>query len=666
MQDIQQQVIATYQKNLEYLQQHHCDLHNKLIALETALASEQYNERYSLEYKEGYFDVLEISSGDFLYGENSLLYSQQIVDMTDFRKTGGVFQAQKYADFSPEMPDIIDKSELHFHNALWATAKIIEYSKLHASKTTTSMHTIYKNIFIGSGLGLHIPEICHKLHTKIAFIQENNLELFRLSLFVTDYAKLSKDVKLFFSIMDNESEERLLFVNFLEMGNNYNLYLKHIPFIKNYEPKLSNFQTHLLSQPHISYGYSAILLCAVDAPRYLAQNYAFIDLSRRYDNTIFSNKPVLFLFSGPSTGKNIEWIQANHHRFIIATALSTCRLLQKYDILPDIVFHIDPGQKQTEALFEGLDTKKIFQNSFCIFSSNVDPHTVNKFDRNRIYFIEHGSQYKQGFEELTAPSVGEYAYAVALLFGTTNLFLLGLDQALDPETLQSHSSMHPYSVTGSDQEDDSVYNYTTAYEYVRGNFLPMVPTLVLYKLSIQELNRFTRMMKRKTQNVYNLGNGAYFEQTVPLPMQNQDWTFYPPLNRAEVTTSLKDFFDTISSNEFRAVDKNILQYQIQEAKKLLFLITKHKKQKSLSTTSYLDSIAKLSWALSDMKSESKSYLAEVYYDYFKTVLSYIFDLFNTKELENPTQHIKAIDTILVAQLEKMGNLFVNKLEEYLK
>lgn len=666
MQDIQQQVITTYQKNLEYLQQYHCDLHNKLIVLETALASEQYNERYLLEYKEGYFDVLEIGSGEFLYGGNSLLYSQQIVEMTDLKKTGGVFQAQKYADFSPEMPDIIDKSELHFHNALWATAKIIEYTKLHASKATTSMNSIYKNIFIGSGLGLHIPEICHKLHTKIAFIQENDLELFRLSLFVTDYAKLSKEVKLFFSIMDNESEERLLFVNFLELGNNYNLYLKHIPFIKNYESKLQSFQTHLLSQSHISYGYSALLLRAIDAPRYLAQNYSFLNLSRRHYDTIFSQKPVLFLFSGPSTGNNIEWIQTNRHRFIVVTALSTCRLLDKYGITPDIVFHIDPGQEQTEALFEGLNNQEFFKNSFCIFSSNVDSQTVDKFNRNRIYFIEHGSQYKQGFEELTAPSVGEYAYAVALLFGATNVYLLGLDFALDTQTLQSHSSHHPYMVTGSNQQDDTVYDYTTTIEYVRGNFLDQVPTLALYKMSIQEFNRFTNMMKKEDQNVYNLGNGAYLERTEPLQIVNQDWTIYPILNPSEVNNFLKAFFDANSSNEFRAIDKNILRYQIQEAKKLLFLIAKHKKQKSLSVTLYLENIAKLGWALSDMKSESKSYLSEVYYDYFKTVLSYIFDLFNTKELDNPTQHIKAIDTILVAQLEKMGNLFVNKLEDYLK
>lgn len=665
MNPIETQAISTYQTNLAYFEQHHPELHKKLAILEMAIAAGQYRERFSLEYKESYFDVLEMASGEYLYGEDSIAYSKNIEAMTDKRRSGGIFQGQKYVDFSPEMPDIIDQSELSFHNALWATIKIIEYTRHHTDRQNTSMTSVYKSIFIGSGLGLHIPPIIAKLKSKFAFIQENDLELFRLSLFVTDYASISKKARLFFSVMANEAEERKTFIEFMEEGNNYNLYLKHIPFIKNYEPKLQVLQTHVLSMEHIHYGYSAILLRAIDSPRYMAREFPFLNLSQRYENTVFSDKPVLFLFSGPSTGKHIDWIQKNQDRCIIITALSTCRLLHKYSIKPHVVFHIDPGAAETAALFEGIDTTDFFRNSLFIFSSNVDERTVKRLDSSKIYFIEQGTSYKNGFENLSAPSVGEYAYAVFLLLGIQELYLLGLDFALDPETLSTHSELHPFSETGKVSTDSPSLNYTTDIEYVKGNFLENVPTRSLYKLSSQEFNRFTGMLKRENQSIYNLGNGAYLEEARPTRISECDWSSKPVLTPQSTHREIKSFFDTISSAEFRDEDKATIAYQISEAKKLLFLITQHKRQKFTKVDDYLNSLAALGWNLSDMNFESKSYLSEVYYDYFKVVLSYIFDLFNTQDLTKPEMHIKPINTILVNQLEKMGNLFVQRLEDYL-
>jgi len=67
-----------------------------------------------------------------------------------------------------------------------------------------------------------------------------------------------------------------------------------------------------------------------------------------------------------------------------------------------------------------------------------------------------------------------------------------------------------------------------------------------------------------------------------------------------------------------------------------------------------------------MDYKTQSDLAQVYYEYFSIVMSYIFDLFNTTELTNPTKHVTQINAILVKQLLKMSNLYISKLESYLK
>jgi len=425
---------------------------------------------------------------------------------------------------------------------------------------------------------------------------------------------------------------------------------------------LRRLQTHVLSQSFIMYGYSALLLRSTEGPRYIAQQKPFLNLDTYYINSIFSKKPVLFLFSGPSTGKNIEWIVENQKYFIIVSALSTCRLLNKFGIKPDIVVHIDPAEHETLALLEGIDIESFFQNVTLVFSSSVFPAVIEKFNKKHIYFIEQGTEYKKDFPNLSSPSVGEYSYALFLVCGISDLYLLGLDLALDPITLSTHSELHPFAINGEMYNKDANLGYKTATEFVRGNFLSEVPTLALYKISINEFNRFSNMFKQAWQNVYNLGNGAYLEGAIPFSIKDIPIDRYEPINKISIQQEINDFFDSISSAEFREEDKDTIRYQINEAKILLKKINIHKNKKYKNISQYFDAVSQLSWSLSDMENITKSYLSEVYYEYFKIVLSYIFDLFNTK---NPTAKVEEIDLILVSRLEKMGTFFIDTLNSYL-
>lgn len=662
MQQAQRKALETYQENLIYLANNHSELHEKLLLLDTAISNEIYVERYVLEYKdEAYFDVLEVESGEYLYGENSVQFAQQIVDSIDFTRTNGVFEAQRFVDFSPDMPDIIDQSKLHFHNALWASIKLIEYSKKVAPREITHMKVVYKLLFLGIGLGVHIQGVVKKLGAKILFMQENNLELFRLSLFVINYARLAKNVKLFFSIMEDEISVKKTFVDFLETGNNYNLYLKQISLTREYEKDLFSYQSYVMNQDHIMYPYSAYLLRYIDSPRYVAAGHPFINVSHLHHDTYLSSKPLLFLFSGPSTAKNVEWIKENKDRFIIVTALSTCRYLSREGIKPDILIHIDPESAGSLQLIDGMD-KEFFENIICLFASNTNENVVNRFSPDQIYFIQQSGNYKHGFGEFSSPTVGEFAYAIFLIFGAQELYLLGLDLALDPDTLSSHSPEHPFAHTANREDMSSELDKTLI--EVAGNLRPTVPTYPMYKISINEFSRMSGLFKN-TQQVYNLGDGALLVGASPMKIADFSFDNHAKLDRYSVTEGLKSFFDSISSSEFREEDKEVIRYQLKEAKKLKEVIENFKKSKFAMPSLYIDALGKFQFALSDMEKKTKSDLAEVNYYYFKVVFSYICEIFNTKELTKPKEHIDAINAILIKQLEKMSNLFITTLEGYL-
>ncbi len=390
-----------------------------------------------------------------------------------------------------------------------------------------------------------------------------------------------------------------------------------------------------------------------------------MNVNKIHKDSCFAGKPVLLLFSGPSTSKNIDWVIANRERFVLVSALSTCRLLSRHGIVPDIVIHIDPGEN-TALLFEGLDTRTYFRDSVILLASNVDEATLAKFDRSQVHFIEQGTLYKKGFGRLSAPSVGEYTYGLMLIFGATDLFMLGVDLALDPDTLQSHGDFHPFQTKGEYNTQNASLDPSSSITYVRGNFLDQIPTYSSYQISIEQVSIFTKTLKRDYHRLYNLSNGAYLEGCEPLRLEAFDWETLPPLERNSIHSQIEAFVHEIGSDVFREEDKEQIRHQLKAAKELEKIIKKHQKKKFANAEAYLNSLAQLSWDLSDMDYKKNSDLAQVYYEYFPIVLSYIFDLFNTRELKNPNSHISHIDALLVRQLLKMSDLYISKLSDYLK
>jgi len=665
MDDITTKALKTFTENLKYLEQNNKELFERVNLLNLLIDEEKYSEKYALEYKEeGYFDILEIATNEFLYKTDSIEHAKNMVEFNNRTRQGGIFKGLKHVHIPDMQVPLIDQSELSFHNSLWGTAKVINYCDKY-TPTDATMKRVNKLIFLEIGLGLHLQGIIDKLNARVIFIKEKNLETFRLSLFVTNYNTLAAKSNLHFSITDDELKERENFLKFLNEGNNYNLIMKHIPFNDDYKLQTQRLQSHVISQNYINYGYSAILLRYINSPRYLVKNYSYINVNNRYNDNILSKKPVLLLFSGPSTTKNIEWIKANHHRFIIISALSTCRLLHSINITPDIVIHIDPD-KQTKLLFEDLN-EDYFNDTLILLASNVDEDTVAKFKKEKIHFIEQGTDYKKGFGKFSSPSVGEYTYGLSLILGVTTMYMLGIDLALDRETLQTHSGdFHPFQSTAQENDNSASLSLNKTTTYVKGNFHDEVPTLTPYKMSIEQLGTFSEVLKKDHHKLYNLSDGAYLQGCTPLHIQDYNWQELASINKEQVHQQINTFLDEISSSEFRVEDRAIIEYQIKQSKKLEKTIKLHTKKKFTSVGEYLNALAKLSWNLSDMEYKMRSDLAQVYYEYFPITLSFIFDMFNTEELVDEKTRIKEIDEILIAQLRKMSTLHISTLQSYLK
>lgn len=665
MNSIEKKALETYKINLNYFSKEHAEVHKKITLLEQAIQNGSYIEKYALEYKNNYFDILELSSGNYLYNQDSNKHAKELAKTINHKKSDAVIEGFYNQHLTQLQVEQLEE-KVDIRSPLFAAAKIIQYCNSVTSKND-EMKDIFKFIFCGIGLGLHLHEIEKKTKSSMVFIMEDNLELFRISLFSTNYKELSKKAKLFFSIMDSDSELKKVFDDFFTQGYTHNHYIKYALLSQGDIPKVKRIQNSIISSVYLTYPYSMQLLELLRAPEYLVEKYHFINLSKNhFSSSPLSNKPVLLIASGPSLGNNSKWLQENHEKFFIVAVLSSVKTLYSLNIKPDIVTHID-SLPVSARLFDGIDRENFFDKTIFIFSSVTSKNVFDLVPKEKIYCIESATHYKQGFRTVSAPSIGETTYAISLFLGVTQLYLLGLDLALDPETKSTHSKEHVFvkQVQENSIESEQYTSMQHTMFYTKGNFLQEVPTTPIYKISADAFNIISKHFLQKEQKVFNLNNGAYLEGATPLHVEGFDTTTLLTLSRAEKSKQLKAFFDEISENSMSEDDIENLDKQIQEAQRLFEVVQEFKK--SVQTNSYalyIKEFYALYIELLNLNSENKYDINRLFSSYLQYIVSYIFDVFNTKEFKNEAKHIKELNDIYIKQLKKILDLYLKTMRVY--
>ena len=668
MQNIEQTVAKTFQTNLEYFSKEHPKLYKKLLILNQAIGDGSYIEKYSLEYKDTYFDIVELETQQYLYNQDSNIHAKILAKDINFKKSEGVVESFYNQNITNQQVSYYDK-KTPIDGPIWASAKIINYANTLKSQND-EMKSIDKFIFSGVGLGIHLLTIQQKVNASYIFIIEDNLELFRLSLFVTPYNILAKTATLFLSVMETEYDFTKSFESFFLKAYNYNQYIKYSIFSSINIKHIKQIQAYVVSAQYLSFPYSSQLKELLKAPEYLIQGYPFLNISSTHNNDFLDDKPVLLLASGPSLGNNIQWLKENHHKFVIIAVLTTSQILYKANIKPDIIVHIDAGLKNWTSFIKDIDVKAFFKDTLILFSSVITRELVDKFDKNNAYCFETASDYKREFGIITSPSVGETTYALSLILGAKNLYLLGLDLALDPKTNLTHSKEHISSKEVKQSLDQKQEQYTDLRKStikIKGNFLNEVSTLPLFQTSIAGFNRFSKLYLTKQQNVYNLNNGAYLEGTIPLHVEELETKNLSTLDKKEKFDKLKKFLNSISEDKINNQDIDNLQKQLNEAQRLYDYLEEFNKNVNTSNYSiYMKSFYSLSSEFINIDKEEKEDINIVFHSYLMYVTGYIFDIFNTKNLKNTKRHLKKVNKIFVEQCKKILDLYITTMEVYLE
>lgn len=430
-------------------------------------------------------------------------------------------------------------------------------------------------------------------------------------------------------------------------------------FTQNCKIYVDYIQNFLVSQTHNIYSYDREILSLDRTYNYLKEGFNYINISRIYDFEYIKKKPVLMLAAGPSLKNNIDFIKSNKNKFIIVSIYSLLPFLEEYEIIPDIITQYDEADEVVMETIKKVNNLDLFKDTIFLFASHLDPKVMTTFIQSNIYVFQGLFEAKKDFGILTSPSIGEITYALINILGFRNIYLLGLDMALDPDTNQTHYEKdYAGSFNTNNLEIENSFSFRNSFMKIKGNFIDEINTLPLFKISIDHINLFTKRYKHLHNSpIYNLSNGAYFEDINPLKTKEINTEKFEEINKKALYKEFKTFFDSISEDFFNDEDNNFNKEKIEDVMKLKMKLQNFRAIKNSSIENFKSSLHLLHEEL--CKPYVCNDLQRILSNYFNNNIHYIFHLLNIQNISNPKKHIKELQKLFYLQLNKI-------VEEYIK
>jgi len=547
---IQNILLQNYLKNIDFLKNYDNDLYNRIEKLSYTFDNDISKERYSLELIDDKLNIIDVSNSEKLY-ENDPYYDAEY----------------KMSKFHPNIQEAISliitqkiekkrnpRYEVDSFEYVNEYIKIIDQYNLLENK---KFSLIGKYFFVGTLLGIHIQKLHKKIKSKNYFIFEKSLEIFRLSLFFCDYKKIAKKSNLFFAVELDELDFRTALRSFLKNDSQYNNIVKYTLASNRYKTDLQKLTDIIALENPLLYPFSDYLGAYSRGFGYIKNGYKVLNLANIKD--AYNDKRMLYIGPGPSLSKKISFIKDAQDKFILICLASTLKLLSDHDIVPDIIISIDAStiiSKQFDV------PSKYIKKSILLLSSKTDNSIVKFFDKKKLYMLQDSIEFFEGFGILTGNSSGEIGYSLCCTFNIKELYIIGMDVALNQKTKNTHDA----SYYVNQKLNDCDYRF---YEFgkldfdndiiqVKGNFQDLVYTTRRYQQLIYNYNQITRSINRDI-SIYNLSNGAFLEGMQPLKVKKIKLNQFEEIKKKKLNKYVQKLFDNNSKNEFCEVDKNGMQ-----------------------------------------------------------------------------------------------------------
>lgn len=587
LEEIQQTLQQIFLTNLTFFEQNHKNLYEKIIAFDKLNI-----ENYSIELIDNRFELIDIKNKTTFYNNDPFVDAINRINNFDFSNAFSLIKLEPY--------EKRNHYEHEINSYLYLNQFINNFSKIESN--------IKKFVFIGTLLGVHLNDFHKELNAHSYLIIEPNIEIFKLSMFMTDYTQLVKDSKLFFAICENEYNFQKIIEDFLDYQNEYNNLIHYELAHEIYNSLINKLSLIFTQSSQMRYPFSEYIISLKRGYNYFFKSKnKIINLSKKYN--FLENKKVIYLAAGVSLAKNLEWLYLNQNNFIIVATSAILKHLQILEIIPDIIILLD-GQK--DCMLEQFDVKEyMYQNSIILASIKIDEDLYERIQNTNIFFMQNSLELFKDFGFLSGVTVGDIGVDVLSKLGAKELYLLGVDASLDSKSGKTHVGTHRSSKKIDLNKKNDEIDFQKNIVYVKGNFQEKVPTLLEYTDMIENLSN-TLLLNTQIK-VYNLSDGAFFQNSIPLKISdiNINEIINKNLFKEELISKLKN----ISKQNLNSLDINEIQ----------------KEQKILKKVNSSSNIKK---ELEELKRKfPTSLIINIFDKYFKLILPY-YNFLEDKNLAN--------------------------------
>lgn len=400
LEEIQTTLIQIYTKNTNYLQKNYPNLYNQIIDFEKLNI-----ENRAIDFIDNHFELVD-KEGNKTYNCDPF------------------YDAQYRAQNIYYLP-----ASVHYENSINAYEQINEYIQV-LNQNAVKNKDIKKFIFIGTLLGVHINDIHRTFHANSYLICEPDIEVFRLSLFLTDYTEVCSSSKVFFCINFSPIQFSETIKLFLKYQYQYNTHIQFELASQNEIELVNTISTQLAQNNQMTYPYSEYIVSMQRGYQYFQSSENGI-LNINNLNTLLKDKPVLYIGAGSSVAKELEWIYTHQDRFIIVVAAGILKRLELLSIIPDIIITID-GQDIILKQFEV--NEKMYNQSIILSSIKLAPMIYDKINSSKLFFIQDSFELFENYGILTGVTVGDIGISLLFKLGAQKLYLLGFDASINHKT----------------------------------------------------------------------------------------------------------------------------------------------------------------------------------------------------------------------------------------
>ena len=444
------------------------------------------------------------------------------------------YDSQQIA-YQPTHNNLWEKKFFFLEPVLWNendfpyTGKLIN-TLINKAKKLNSYNTagIYfdKNFLPSTALfgllsGKHLDLLVKTYDFHSLFVYEPNPEFFAISLYFTDYEYIYNKLKERFFLWVNGTldyyavekffYERIVTSSFLNLI--YTAY-EH-PLINDAKNKFEEVRVSKLR------GWGTY----EDESKGVKNHLKNINKYPVYSKTAKKKIPLCVVANGKSLEKNMQFIKKNKDSMIIISVGTSINPLLKEGIHSD--FHIE--QERVDLLKDILkEPLKHYEGNF-IGASVVHPD-VFTYAKKPLMFIREGFSFSNEFTLLgSSPIVGNAGFAFAASI-SNEIYLCGMDLGF-----RLNEKKHPKN-SFYDNKDD----IATDGIKVKGNFSDDIYSDSLLLSSKRKIEVLIQALNLK---VYNLSDGAYIENTIPL----KDKTL-PEINKQQHIRDILKLFENKKIN----------------------------------------------------------------------------------------------------------------------